>query len=284
MADLERQDHDHGEEDISIQVARAMLGRRKGISLSENDQFLLSYYGPGGFMDEPENSEFRSKVMSEFERLTSPQENKSTVNEVLYPYGRRIPLYSDEELKKAKRHRRIKKGRFEIKPIPFWNDPGNNSTPVKQVEDEVDIEKEIFKFGKNIDSRFGKYSDNLLQEERRNVRRRKKELRDYIDLPVVKRGGDFVNDKFYNFLVKYVVRWDIFRIFDEYLNSTVDIREHPNEKVQTIKFVIDSLLNPQSEDYKNYQSFDSFVDSVAESWSIDIDQYNILRRRQSFRI
>lgn len=273
MAGLERQDHE--EESIYFQIAHAMFNKQMGKNLSENDQFLLNYYGPGGFMDEPENANFRQQILSEFNKLSSSKDNAREPSNVTTFKATRIPLFTDDELRRTSKHKKRKVGVGDnyLQPLLIPND--SNSFSGSQI-DFYDPEKKIMQFGSELDRRIYSHKKNLLTEEARHNR---EQLRDFIGLPVARGNNIHVNDPFYKFLVRRIYFWDIFRIFEDYDRvQSGSIPDDLNERIAEVKVGVLGLLDTHIPRWQKFMMFDEFTEEYGTRWEIT-PNYHYLKRK-----
>lgn len=274
VSGIERQEQ--VEDPVYKMVAKAILHKRQGEALSENDAFVLGYYGPGGLMGDNRYSNFRNRVLAEVARLSNPY----TIKTIELDRGTRIPLFTETELAKAKYHRRRshKEPNHDTQPSLIYKSNTGDETPFVGLT-EQDPTKKVFEAGRLLDAKFGRHSDQVYIDETKEIRTKRKELRERINLPIVHKGDKHVDDKFYKFLVKYIVRWDIFGIFRENLSHGFVSTNEFEYKVNDIGNLINDVLDPYSKNYKQYKCFDKFVEDKSDGWGIDMNLFTSLRRQ-----
>lgn len=193
--------------------------------------------------------------------------------------GVKIPLFSGKELENAKKHRNKKVSatgeRFFQSQL--WSSiVETNETFV--LESVLDPDNRLTKVGKSLEKPFPNYIDKVLQEE---TKKKKVELREKIGLPIVKRGDKYCGDHFYISLVTRVVRWDIFRIFDDYCFENFGITDELSTRIEEVGQLIGELKNSTCKRYEKYEYFDRFVDSYSRKWNIKMDFYNQMKLMKS---
>ncbi len=222
-------------------LAQYLIGRIKREDLSEHNQSLLDYYGPGGLMDE--DPKFRAQV-------------NLKKNQIL-TVGERIPLYTSDEIKKAKGHGRHKIINPEIFLQPrLWIETqpeGLVSTIILNAVSDPE---------KNIHS---KQRNKLMAEE---IEIKKRELRERIGLPVARGKDPHINDNFYKYLVRRIYHFDVFNIFKEYDRVLGEVPENLNSKINQVKDLINELLNGELNIRQKYERYYNFVEEHEEEWNV----------------
>lgn len=221
-------------------LAQYLMGRIKREDLSEHNQSLLDYYGPGGLMsDDPK---FAAQV-------------NSKKNQIL-TVGERIPLYTSDEIKKAKRHGRHKITNPEIFLQPrLWTEPQSEDLAPTILDAVFDSEKNIH----------GKQRNELITEE---IEMKKRELRGRIGLPIARGKDPHVNDDFYKYLVRRIYHFDVFHIFKEYDRVLGEVPEGLSSKINQVKGLIDELLNGGLNTKEKYERYHEFVGDHEEEWNV----------------
>jgi len=221
-------------------LAQYLMGRIKREDLSEHNQSLLDYYGPGGLMSD--DLKFAAQV-------------NSKKNQIL-TVGERIPLYTSDEIKKAKRHGRHKKITSEISLQPrLWAEP--------QLEDPIPtIVDAVFDPEKKIKS---KQRNELITEE---IEMKKRELREMIGLPVARGKDPHVNDDFYKYLVRRIYHFDVFHIFKEYDRVLDEVPKDLSSKINQVRDLISELLNGGLNMGERYGEYHKFIEEHEEEWNI----------------
>ena len=222
-------------------------GKIKRKDLDENNLAVISFYGPGGLMDDdPSFAEKVRKRQSE-----------------IFDSGRKIPLYSADDLEKAKKHRVRRKKRTDpaLQPRLFEDPPIKDHTSLSI----FDPEQKIMQFGADLESRFPRRGNTFITEE---IKHKKMELREIIGLPVARGKSVHVNDDFYKFLVKKIVKWDTFNIFTEYDCAMGGVPDGLKLKIDEVKRLIKMVLDPKLNRREKYRAFYDFIEAHKEEWGI----------------
>jgi hypothetical protein len=176
--------------------------------------------------------------------------------------GRRTPLFTDEELAMAKRHRKKKvvpemtfQQRLIDDPAPSFDALGPDSI--------IDPERKTIKVEKDLDNPSCSHKNSLINEE---IRHKRMELRKKIGLPVARGKDPHVKDDFYKLLVKRVVKYDNFGIFNEFDRVITDSPPELDLKINQVKEVIDELLNGGLNLRERYRRFYEFTQEYKEKW------------------
>ena len=273
-------EHDIGQETDNIykRVARILFSSQKGKKLSENDKFLLDYCGPGGLMDDPDDKRFGINIRAEMDLLLKKSESLETVqsdsgqnNVEMFNrnIGRRIPLYSNEVLKKASGHAKKEKP-FHLKPLPFWMSMPSEVEEIsipKKVGKEKDLERGLHMIGKNLDDRFGYLKD---EDSKREILEKRRELRDKIDLPVARGKDPHINDPFYQYLIKRICTWDVFKIFREYIRATTGVSEELQQKICHVNRIVNEVLEGELTFTQRCKKLQELADEYGEKWGVEV--------------
>lgn len=247
MANPERSGGSNNIDPIVHMVSLYLADRIKREDLSDNNRFVLDYY---------------LEVMTEdpkFAHQVNLRKNQ------LLEKGIKTPLYSNEDLKNAKRHRH-KRGLTEpgIQPR-LWDDPRPEKVdgfgPEKVIDPMGRFYEEVEKIEKQ---RYG-FMDTILDQETEHKRMM---LRKEIGLPVARGKDPHVNDGFYKYLVRRVYLYDIFGIFNEYDRAIGEIPEQLSEKIDKVKNVIHEVLDPKISPGAGHKKFCKFVEEYKEEWNI----------------
>jgi len=206
--------------------------------------------GSGQMMDD--DSGFREKVYSKKNELT-----------VIAKDGRKIPLYTDEELAKAKRHRRKKKTLFEKAFQPGLFKDAVQDSEIVGIETILDPEKGLARLHSELQGSFSWNKNSLIAKE---VQQKKMELRDIIGLPVARGKDIHINDDFYKFLVRRVVKFDTFGVFGEFDRMITEIHPELNLKINQVKGIIGELLNDGLNLRERHQRFNQFTEEFRKKW------------------
>lgn len=234
----EHQGKDGGFDPIKT-VALVLAGKIKKEDLSENNQFVLDY-SLGLMLDDPKFSERINKRKNQ-----------------LLERGIKRPLYSKEDLKNAKRHRRKRKYTEPGLQPRLWEDSKpkkeNQFGPEKVLDPMGKFYEEVEKIEKQ---RYG-FMDTLLDQE---AEFKRMELRKKIGLSVARGKDPHVNDEFYKYLVRRVYLCDIFGIFNEYDRAIGDIPEDLGQKINQVTNIIHEILDPNLGIGTRYRKFNDFVE------------------------
>lgn len=180
--------------------------------------------------------------------------------------GKRIPLYSPDELKLASKHRkkrRLSKNseQAQVSQPMLWQEN------ITVFEREVDPEKNIMTFGASLESRFPRTHENAITRE---IAHKKLELRNRIGLPIARGKDANVGNPFYQYLVNRVYQADLFHIFLEYDRVLCDIPDDLDTKINQVTALIDELLNKTPNRQQKYRKFYAFSCEYNEQWNYPI--------------
>lgn len=251
MADVERSEGEDKLGDSIIEImARYKLGQIKREDMSEDNQAILRYYL--GLMEE--DSGFRQKVIS----------RKNEIFETSLK-GRKIPLYTAEELAKAKRHRKKKPTTYEHAYQPgLFGDP-EQEKEIIGFDDILDPEKKLGKVHQELQGRFTSGSSSLVSEE---MQYKRTKLRNLIGLPIARGKDRHTNDDFYKYLVKRIVKFDTFGIFLEFDRVLSDCPAELETKIDQVRGVLTEILNDNLNLRQKYQKLNQFTQEYKDRWDV----------------
>ena len=234
--------------DIAHILALFLSGKIKREDVGENNQMVMDYY-LGLMADDPK---FAKRV--------------NFIKDQMLERGKRIPLYTSEELQKAKGHRKHRKIQGEMFSQPgLWEEITPQKSPELELDNLNDPERKLTKLYESSSRRFNQDYKKLLGKE---VQDRKNELRNKIGLPIA-RGKDLhINDDFYKFLVRRVCTFDTFKIFNEYDRATDRISPDLNLKIGQVKGLVDELLYQGVNRHERFERFDQFKEEYELEWNL----------------
>jgi hypothetical protein len=223
-------------------MARIIMGSLK--AEGENNQFFVSYWR--GVMAEDEK--FRAAVYSRVAQLSEK--------------GRKIPLFTHEELQNAKRHRKRRKETaqpalqpplFDLSLSTFEQDPSDI--------EGTNQEREMDKIFGSLEGRFRR--GRIIREE---VKQKKQELREKIDLPPARGKNPHVGDRFYKFLVRGIVTSDRLGIFNEYDRAIGGVTPELSAKINEVKAFVEQVQNSGYAQKEKYKKYYQFVEEYEKKW------------------
>jgi len=181
-----------------------------------------------------------------------------------YQYnGRRIPLYTEDELKMARKHKKRKKVLPE-RPIQFGMFENSiQDNEIFKPEQIIDSERELNRLHRESKKPFSWNKNSLLNQE---IQRKKLELRELIGLPVVRGKDKYINDNFYKYLVKRIVKFDTFRIFNEFDRIIIGTTPEFEIKINDVKGIVNELLNKELNSRERDQKFNNFTEAYRNKW------------------
>ncbi len=197
--------------------------------MDENNRSMLGFYR--GLM--AEDPRFARQVHKLKNRLTAGGE------------GVRTSLFTPEELQKAKRHRKPQITDYAVQ-LGMWTNDNNT------IAFEPDPERNIFNTGEQLGNRYIHDQVPIITKE---VKIRTETLRNMIGLPVARGKDPHVKDAFYKFLVRRLVRDDIFEIFHEYDRVYTEIPSGLRIKIDILREWVGLMINGEiglREKYKIY--------------------------------
>ena len=177
--------------------------------------------------------------------------------------GRKIPLFTDEELAKARKHRRKKKNPPVQTPQPSFLDEEVHVSGILGPITIIDPEKGIARRHHDSQYPIEWAKDKLLSKE---IQQKKQELRNRIGLPVARGKDEHVNDDFYKFLVKNVVKFDTFEIFCEFDRVITETPPELDLKIGEVSGLVGELLKGGLNGQERYQRFYQFRREYRKSW------------------
>jgi len=239
MAIAERQIMESGGNATEM-VAGYLTGGIEKKNLSENNQFVLEYHL--GLM--ADNSRFREEVDSRVKEIVARREN-----------GRKIPLFTEDELANAKGHKKKRKKAVEgARQLSFLQNEVRDDL-TSELEKMIDPEKGLNKLHRESQSRFEWNKNSLIIEE---IKRKKLELRELIGLPVARGKNKYVKNDFYKYLVKRIVTFDTFGIFNEFDRAITETPSVLDLKINEVKKLVNTLLHGELNFRDRYQAFNRF--------------------------
>ena len=247
MSSIERSQDGDGRNIVEI-MARVLLGQIKREDLDENNQAVLGYYS--GLMDD--DPKFRAQVSARKNQITLDSKN-----------GRRIPLYTEGELAKAKRHggRRSVSTERALQPDLFES-PVQSGEPI-EIGTILDPERKLARLHSELQNRFSWNSNRLIAEE---TLIRKNELKDLIGLPIQRGKDPHINDDYYKLLVKKIADRDVFGIFHEFDRVLTEVPPELDMKINQVKGLVGELLNPGLNLRERYRRLDEFTEEYWVTW------------------
>jgi len=252
MANPERQTGSEANNVVEI-VALFLLGKIKKEDMDDNDRFVLTYYL--NLMEE--DPKFKDRVNSRKNIIIMSTRN-----------GRKIPLYTDDELKKAKRHRKSKKRKeekcFQLELIKEKS--SLLTTDSHTYQSIIDPERNLASLHREFERCSYGYNKNSLVDK--DIAYNKKKLRNAIGLPIARGKDPHVGDRYYQFLVKRIVKLDVFGIFSEYRGIINDDDEATDldRKISQVKGFIKEVLNNDIGSKEKYSKYKKFVNDYNNNW------------------
>lgn len=241
--------------DIVHTLALFLSGKIRKEDMSENNQVVMGYY-LGLMADDPG---FAKRV--------------NAIKIQMLEKGKKVPLYTSEELQKAKSHRKHREVRGEMFFQPgFWE----GGSPQEEIKPELvgfqDPEKKLAELHRFSSRRFNQDYRKILSKE---VGDRKNELRNVIGLPIARGKNPYVNDDFYKFLVRRVCTFDTFKIFNEYDRAISEIPPDLDAKIGQVKGLVDELLNQGLGRRERFERFNQFTEEYEKEWSMKAKESDI---------
>ena len=172
--------------------------------LGENDSQVLNFY----LALMSENPEFAATVYkTEYEMAV----------------GAKVPLYTQEDLKKAKKHPTNKRDEPASQPRLWKEAPAKPTGRVYAHDEVISPDRRLEKVNKTINLPYPPGKNSPVGKEDQYLSefcgKKREELRNRINLPVVRGNDPCVGNDFYKWLVKGVARYDDFGIFKEFLET-----------------------------------------------------------------
>ena len=234
-------------DDINIQqivtiLALSRAGMIKSEDVGPENAMVLGYYR--GVMEE--DPKFKAAVIKKQNEICLREQSVE-----------KRPIFSQEELEKAKKHRNLRKfaKKQTYRQPELWKDPPRQDLEPYTHDQVIDPEKRIFKEFEKLNNRYVPFKSTYIPAE---IKHKRNELRGLINLPVVRGKDPYINDPFYKFLVKNIVKNDTFGIFEEYEHVIDIIPEHLGTKIEKVKTFINEVLAGSlnmSQKYKEYHQF-----------------------------
>lgn len=238
-------------QDIAHTLALFLSGKIRKEDMSENNQVVMGYY-LGLMADDPE---FAKRV--------------NAIKTQMLEKAKKVQLYTSEELRKAKNHRKHRKIRGETFFQPgFWEEGTSQEEIKTELVSFQDPEKKLAKLHRSSSRPFNEDYRKILRKE---VGDRKNELRNVIGLPIARGKNPNVNDDFYKFLVRRVCTFDTFGIFNEYDRAISEIPPDLDAKIGQVKGLVDELLNQGLDRRERFKRFDQFTEEYEKEWNIKVD-------------
>jgi len=253
MANPEHQVYESVNNDNVVETLALFLsGRTKREDFSENNQSVLNYH-LSLMEDDPK---FKNAVVA----------RKNETAQVAGG-GKRIPLYTDKELESAKAHRKHRKRRIKtcLQPELFKVESSAvENTGIFNYQSIIDPEKKLVKLHREFEKFPYWHDKNSLVAE--NIGYLKLKLRNIIGLPIARGKDPHVNDRFYKFLVKRIVHYDVFGIFIEYDGLKHDEPTDLGVRIHQVKNYIGEALNNNAGLREKYMNYNEFVDIYNNEW------------------
>lgn len=256
MANVERSQNGNGQNVIEI-LALYLAGRIEKEDLGENNQTVLDFYS-GLMSDDPE---FAARVNSRKNQLMT---------------GRKIPLYSPDQIQKLTKNKRHIKGKINSTFQPrLWQDEPISNNEAVGFTNTIDPEKKLFQLGRDLDNRFYSHKVTPITEE---IKHKRLELRNIIGLPIPRGNNPHINDNYYQKLVRKVCKFDMFGIFREYDRVLDKVPEELDLKIKQVGGLIDRLLNKGLNEPQRFKEFNQFVQEYQDRWKFLDNTYLLLRK------
>lgn len=97
----------------------------------------------------------------------------------------------------------------------------------------------------------------------------KSKLRNKIGLPIARGKDPHVNDRFYKFLVKWIVKYDAFRIFADYNGLKHDEPIEVDARINQVKVLVGEVLGGNINLREKYNKYHEFEEAYENQWKID---------------
>ena len=251
MANPEYRNGENGNNVVET-LALILSGRINKEDLDEHNQSVLGFY-LGLMEDDPK---FKNAVIVKKGEMLQAGE-----------IGKRIPLYTDEELEKARRHRKHKRRRIDknLQPELFGPNRVVKNIEPYNCQSIIDSENKIAELHREFERPPHWHNNNSLVDE--DIKHLKLELRSIIGLPIARGKDPHVNDEFYKFLVKRIVDFDIFGIFVEFDDFKHDEPTDLDVRINQIKNYISEASNNNNIGLREkHVGFNRFLDIYKEEW------------------
>jgi len=237
MTNVERQT-DGGGPNIIDTMARFLLRQLKMADMDEYNRVTLSDY-LGLMYEDPK---LKDVVYTRMNQLLFAEN-----------HGRKIPLYTDADLTMAQ---------HAFQP-PLFDERIKEGSSNSGVIFESDPEKKLGDLHKNLQGRFTWEKDKTMSKD---IREKKRELREIIGLPVARGKSEHVNDRFYKFLVRRIVNLDTFGIFSEFDRAISEKPPELESKICEVKGLVAELLGGELNQRERFQRFYEFSREYTEKW------------------
>jgi hypothetical protein len=234
--------------DITYTLALFLSGKIRREDMAEENQTVLSFY---------------LGLMADYHQFA---QRVNSLKNQLMTNGQKIPLYSEEEIKRMKKYkkRHRKKDEPQASQLSFWSEKNVFENEEQSLKIISDPEKTLFQEGEKLESRFFPRKKLLITKE---VREKKLKLREMIGLPVARGKNPHVNDRFYKFLVRNICQYDEFEIFREYDRVLDELPEDLSLKIKEVSDLVEQLLNNNLNRNQKYNTFKEFVRDYHDRWN-----------------
>jgi len=138
------------------------------------------------------------------------------------------------------------------------------NTGIFNYQSIIDPEKKLVKLHREFEKFPYWHDKNSLVAE--NIGYLKLKLRNIIGLPIARGKDPHVNDRFYKFLVKRIVHYDVFGIFIEYDGLKHDEPTDLGVRIHQVKNYIGEALNNNAGLREKYMNYNEFVDIYNNEW------------------
>ena len=180
--------------------------------------------------------------------------------------GKRIPLYTNSELRNAEKHRKPRKHnkKTSFQPELFREELSIVRSPEGcGHETVIDPEKNLARLHKEFEKPPYRYNRNSLVGE--DIKYNKLKLRKVVGLPIAR------GDRFYKFLVKRIVKLDVFGIFSEYNGIKNDETTDLDVRISQVKTFVDKVLNNKNIGLMGkIDEYKKFKNDYDEEWNINL--------------
>ncbi len=223
---------------------------------------ILARVGAGHIKMEDVDESYQHLLGSYIEMLSSDQDFREKVtirkNEIIVNDEniKRFPLFPEEELIKAKKHKKTK----TTSNNPVYNQsflfeyPEENNVDISDVG--LDPERNIGKMHQVMQKRFDYDRKQVIGAE---LRHKKDNLRELIGLPFVRGKKDVrANDPFYRFLVNRIIKKDTLGIVSEFTGSVAEFPTELEGKIEQIRNFVGTIVNSDLSQREKYRAFDRF--------------------------
>jgi len=181
--------------------------------------------------------------------------------------GRRIPLYTDEELENARKHKKHKKTRIEARFQPELFKVESSvveNTGMFDCQSSMDPGKQLARLHREFEKPLYLRNKNSLVNE--DIRYLKLKLRNIIGLPIARGKDPHIGDRFYKFLVRRIIRNDVFRIFTEFNDYKYDEPTDLDARISQVKNYVSEALSSNVGLREKYMNYNEVVDIYNKEW------------------